>query len=101
MAKMPKTTAAQYLADVARDAQFWCHDGRTFQNLGELQAALDSMTEDSFHYHVNEGKNDFSNWVSLVIGDQKLARDLRSSSTPAQAAGRVAERIAFLKERAR
>jgi len=35
------------------------------------------MNEETFGYHSNETKSDFSNWVKDVIGDEKLAADLK------------------------
>jgi len=44
-------------------------------------------------------KNDFSNWVRDVIGDEKLSRDLQKSTTQAQAAKSVADRVTWLKSK--
>jgi hypothetical protein len=98
MVKITRSVAEKRLAEVEQEKQFWCHDGQHLKNLQELQAALEEMKEETFHVHVNETKNDFSTWVNDVIGDDKLARDLRKSVTPAQAARAVASRIAFLKK---
>ncbi len=100
MARMQRSVAEGMLSNAPSDKRFWCHNGQVFQNLEELAEALAGLDEDSFRYHVNESKNDFSSWVREVIGDEKLARDLEKSLTPAQASRRVATRIQFLKERA-
>jgi hypothetical protein len=94
--RITKSVAEKRLGDVEPEKQFWCHDGRYLKNLPELGAALEQMTEETFRYHANETKSDFSNWVRDVIGDEKLFRDLRRSTTRAQAARSVAERIAWL-----
>ena len=99
MVKITKSIAEKRLGDVFKDTQFWCEDGRYLKNLKELKEALEQMTEEIYRYHVDETKNDFSDWVRDVIGDEKLSRDLRKSSTKAQAARRVAERIVFLREK--
>jgi hypothetical protein len=62
----------------------------------ELGEALTSMADETFAYHSNEEKKDFSNWVRDIIRDEKLARDLQKSLNRTQAAKRVAERVAFL-----
>jgi hypothetical protein len=100
MATMTKATAKERLSDVPDEKRFWCNDGRYLKNLEELEAALQQMTDDTFSYHSNESKTDFSNWVRDVIGDEKLARDLLKSTTPAQAGKMVAARIKWLKARA-
>jgi hypothetical protein len=96
MVKITKSVAEKRLGDVSQEKQFWCHDGRYLKNLQELEAALEQITEETFQYHVNETKSDFSNWVRDVIGDDKLARDLQKNTTRAQAAKSVAERIVLL-----
>jgi len=91
--------AAGRLADVPQDKQFWCVHGRMLKNLAELEAALKEMSNDTFRYHSNETKSDFSNWVRDVIGDEKLARDLKKSANRLEAAKDVANRIAWLRSK--
>ncbi|MBI2830501.1 MAG: hypothetical protein HYX81_05005 [Chloroflexi bacterium] len=100
---MPRTTrktAAKVnkLANVPPDKKFYCNDGRIFDNLEDLASALHVMSDDTFRYHANESKNDFSNWIQDVIGDAKLARDLRKVSSCIKAAEVVADRVAFYKK---
>ena len=99
MAKITRVVAEQRLGDVPQDKQFWCSDGRILKNLPELKVALEQMTEETFLYHSNEAKSDFSNWVRDVIGDDELAADLRKSSVRVQAAKTVADRIGWLRRR--
>jgi len=99
MVKTTKSVAEERLGDVPQEKQFWCHDGRYLKNLQELDVALGEMTEDTFRYHSNEVKSDFSDWVRDVIGDEKLSRDLQKSATQAQAAKSVADRITWLKSK--
>jgi len=99
MVRITKSVAEKRLGDVSKEEQFWCHDGRYLKNLQELEVALEQMTEETFRYHVNETKSDFSNWVRDVIGDEKLSRDLHKSTTQAQAAKSVANRIVSLKKK--
>jgi hypothetical protein len=62
----------------------------------ELAEALTTMTDDTFAFHSNVDKSDFSNWVKDVIRDTKLARDLLKSPDKTQASKAVQERITFL-----
>jgi len=96
MALITKTIATGWLADVPPENRFWCSDGHVLKNLSELEIALGVMSEETFGYHSNETKSDFSNWVRDVIGDEKLARDLLKSTTRARALRCVAKRIAWL-----
>jgi hypothetical protein len=97
MVRMTKSVAEERLGNVSQEKQFWCCDGRYLKNLPELKVALEQMTDETFRYHSNETKNDFSNWVKDVIGDDKLSRDLQKSTTHTQAAKTVAYRINWLK----
>ena len=99
MVRITRSIVENRLGDVSQEKQFWCYDGRYLKNLQELEAALEQMTDETFHYHVSETKNDFSNWVRDVIGDEKLSRDLRKSATQAQAIRSVADRIVSLKKK--
>jgi len=99
MVRITKVIAEKRLGDVEKDKQFWCQDGHYLKNLQELETALEQMTEDTFRYHVNETKSDFSTWVNEVIGDDKLSRDLRKSATKTHAAKSTADRIILLKKR--
>lgn len=96
MAKITKSVAEKMLEDVAEEKRFWCQDGQELRNMRELEAGLKRMSEETFRYHSNKAKNDFSNWVTDVIGDEKLAKDLLKSSTRDQAAKSVAARVAWL-----
>jgi hypothetical protein len=99
VAKITKAIASGWLADVPQDKLFWCADGQALKNLSELQAALNGMSSDTFCYHLNETKNDFSNWVRDVIGDEQLSKDLKKSKTQIQAAKIVADRVIWLKSK--
>lgn len=99
MVKISKVIARAWLADTPQEKQFWCCDGRLAKNLPELKLALEQMSEETFLYHSNETKNDFSNWVRDVIGDEQLSRDLLKSKTQTQAAKAVADRVIWLKNK--
>lgn len=100
MVQITKAVAAARLGDVTTEKRFWSVDGRYLKNLTELKDALQSMADETFSVHSNEAKSDFSNWVRDVIGDEKLAADLKNSTTRAQAARSVADRINWLKKKA-
>lgn len=97
--KVTKEIAAARLASVPAEKVFWCRDGGVLRNLKELETALTKMSEVTFRHHSNEAKSDFANWVGDVIGDQKLARDLRKSATQEQALRCVSSRVAWLRSR--
>ncbi len=91
-----KEESQKFLADVPAEYVFWCCDGRMFRNMKELGDAFDTMTDETFAYHANTDKNDFSNWVRDIIKDEKLAIDLMIATNKAQAAKTLASRLSFL-----
>jgi hypothetical protein len=97
--KISKEEANRRLGDVPDDKRFWCQDGRLVKNLGELEKALNDMSDETFHYHSGEGRNDFSNWIRDVVGDDKLAKDLSKAKSRIQASKAVAQRISFLRSK--
>lgn len=65
-----------YLQDVTPEKSFWVSNGWVIRNLQEMPAALENMSDDTFVYHANNEKNDFSTWIREVVGDKKLAANL-------------------------
>jgi len=97
--KISKEEANRRLGDVPDEKWFWCHDGKLLKNLGELEKALVDMSDETFHYHSSEGRNDFSNWIRDVVGDNKLANDLSKAKSRIQASMAVAQRTSFLQSK--
>ncbi len=87
--------AQKLLAIVLEEYVFRCHDGRIFKNVKELGEALAVMANETFAYHSNLEKKDFSNWARDVIGDEKLAKDLENALDRNQAARIVTTRISI------
>jgi len=94
--RMKKGEAARLLGNVPEEYLFWCNDGRQLRNMKELAEALANMSDETFAYHSNAMKNDFSAWVRNIIKDEKLARDLDDFTSRTQAARIVADRVAAL-----
>jgi len=91
-----KYDAQKFLSKVPEERVFWCHDGRMLRDVKELGEALATMTDETFAYHSNSEKKDFSNWVRDVVGDEKLAKDLENARDRIQAARIVVSRIDIL-----
>lgn len=96
MAKMVKKDAERLLAAVPANNAFWCCDGHTLRSMRELETALIDMADETFAYHSNGERADFSTWVKDVIGDEKLAKDLTKMPNRTQAAKTVASRVSVL-----
>lgn len=97
MAKVMQESAVRFLSTVPEDKKFWCNNGEAYSTLKELESGLKSMKKDTFQFHVDSEKNDFSSWIYDVIGDIKLADDLRSVKDAKTAAKIVKNRISNLK----
>ena len=80
-----KSGSKKYLAKVPETTVFWCHDGQVFDCLNRLITGFDLMTEETFLYHANEEKNDFSCWIVDVIGDKKLGTDIKKAKNKKEA----------------
>ena len=91
-----KQEAQKFLADVPQEYVFWCHDGQILRNMKELGDALSAMMDETYGYHWNTEKKDFSNWVRDTIGDVKLAKDLEEATTRSSAAWHVATRVSYI-----
>lgn len=68
---------------VSPEYYFFLSDGRPLKNLLELADAMEEMTDEIFHHHVDEHKNDFARWVNDVMGDEELAIKLGHAKTRA------------------
>ena len=88
-----KKPAKKVLAKVPVEYVFWCHDGSVFADLYELASGLRAMSDETFAYHSNMEKHDFSNWVRDIIGDELLADDLARASNQLEAASYILTRI--------
>lgn len=95
-----KDEARKYLGNIQPEQCFWVNNGPILKNLEELADTLPQMNDETFHHHVNNEKNDFSNWIKDVIGDQKLANDLLSSRDKESAVKKLSTRLNSLKKKA-
>jgi hypothetical protein len=96
MTEYQKLDAGKLLADVPDEYVFRCRDGGIFRNMRDLRDGLVAITDDTFFFHANRSKNDFGNWVSDVINDEKLTRDLLKVGGRLDAAKTVATRVSVL-----
>ncbi len=71
------TIAGRLLSELAPDQYFRLWGGETIRTVPELEQALKKMDDATFRHHVNNHKNDFSNWIQDCFGDKILAEELR------------------------
>ena len=75
------------------ESVFKLGDGTQISNANELSEALERMDEGIFSHHVNEQKNDFSEWAKESLKDEKLAEDLANANNKSEAQIAVLKRI--------
>ena len=85
----PRSVAAakpeKFLAKVPEEYVFWCHDGQVFRDINDLLNGFEVMSDETFDYHVNDEKNDFSCWILDIVGDGDLAQEVKKTRTRHQA----------------
>jgi hypothetical protein len=92
-----KEEAAKILNNVPEEKVFWASNGSALRNMNDLAIALESMNAEHYSHHVNYEKNDFSNWLKEVVGDEILAKELIHARNKESATRKVKERIELLK----
>jgi hypothetical protein len=97
-AKAKKQTDKR-LQKVPAEYVFWCHDGRVFSDLAELAEGLAAMSDETFTYHSNAEKHDFSNWIRDIIADELLAEYLANTTDRLRACDYVSARINLLTDK--
>ena len=64
------------LSRVNPENYFRVANGTIIKGLMELDSSLENMGEETFRYHVNDYRNDFSAWIRDTIKDEELANQL-------------------------
>ncbi len=54
--------------------RFYFSNGEKCGSLDELLDKLKVLDEECFSHHIDEGRNDFANWIGDAVGDRVLAR---------------------------
>lgn len=88
--------ARRFLSNVPEDKVFWASNGSVLRNLGELEQALEHMDDGTYKCHANKEKNDFSNWIKDVVGDNYLADRISNARNKGSAHKKVKERVRTL-----
>jgi len=60
-------------AGISPQQYFHLRDGTAIKSIEELALRLDNISDEDFTFHVNEEKNDFSNWIKDVFDQAELA----------------------------
>jgi hypothetical protein len=88
----PQSKKISLFEKVGDDVAFHVIDGSTIKGVIELSDAIHDMSDDTYYYHSNKDKDDFSNWIKDVFGADDLADEmLRSAHT------RIEEEVCILR----
>jgi len=71
-----KKKARDIIDDADSEHYFYLCDGTVIKNVLELSKNIERMNDEVFCYHVNNEKNDFSNWIRDVYNDENLAKSM-------------------------
>lgn len=82
-----------FLIDAEPRFYFYVCNGTVLKNMHELQILLGNIDDGTFNCHVNDGKNDFLNWIRDVIKDDSLAKSLEKCRTKEKMLECVRKRI--------
>ncbi len=63
---------------------FFMHDGRVLKEIIELAEILETIDNEVFYHHVNESKNDFSNWIRDIFENHELSQEIFAVREPRQ-----------------
>ncbi|MBU4284005.1 MAG: segregation/condensation protein A [Nanoarchaeota archaeon] len=79
--------------EIKPEQYFVFNSGIRAKNLKELAEQLDKIDKKTFKHHVNNKKNDFSNWINHVFNEKKLADELREVRTIEETKNKILEYI--------
>ena len=82
--KIVKSNSDKEIKSIKPENYFFLNDGRVLKDLFELAECLETIDNNTFFHHVNDGKNDFSNWIRDVFNDKDLAEEIYVLRDPKQ-----------------
>jgi len=80
--EIPEEHGKMLVTEMHPELYFKLHGGGAIKSIPGLKKALLEMSNETFSYHCNEHRNDFSNWVKEVFREPLLAKQIEKSKTP-------------------
>ena len=72
------TKTKKELIESLPDSCFWVNNGPILSDLKELYSALrGEITVEQFSHHVTSDRNDFADWIEIVLNDKRCADMVR------------------------
>ena len=79
--EMPEEHGRKLQTELQPELYFRIHGGGIIKSIPGLHKALLNMNNETFSYHCNQHKNDFSSWVKDVFKEPALAKNLEKTHT--------------------
>jgi choline kinase len=79
-----KSPRERKLKQAPAECCFWINNGPIVGNLLDLYEALAYMSDEQFTYHTERTGNDFTIWISDIIGEPTLAKKVSRAKTREQ-----------------
>jgi len=81
------------LKPVKDEHAFKLSNGRILNSVAELKELVHTMDKSVFSHHVNSERNDFSNWIRDIHGDNSLADSIGKAKTQTEVAIAISNRV--------
>ncbi len=79
--EIPEEHGRKLFSELQPELHFRLHGGGTIKSIPGLSKALVTMDNETFSYHCNEHKNDFSTWIKEAVKEPALAKNLEKTHT--------------------
>jgi hypothetical protein len=76
VAKPPMKAPRRDPNAIPAEKHFFLCDGSSLGSIEALALRLDSMPDEHFRFHVNDGRNDFASWIKDVFAEHELAEQI-------------------------
>ncbi|MBU0472159.1 MAG: hypothetical protein KKF65_06020 [Nanoarchaeota archaeon] len=67
--------------ELKEEEYFYLKSGNVLKSIEELYDKIGSLLDEDFFFHVNDGKNDFANWIRNIFQEEELATKLFAVKT--------------------
>jgi hypothetical protein len=77
--RIKKHIAESWIRECDESQAFVCSDGQSAKSVKEMVSVLENMTPETYKFHANFDRNDFSAWAEGVFQNTHLAANFRKA----------------------